>query len=91
MKFCVFYMFLMATGGCSQFTSEHVKTALEVGKVLCIVANAESDEATVKTVCNILDMEQEAFKSVLTENRKASRQYARKAGACAPAPTSSSP
>jgi len=61
--------------GCSLFTSKNVQTALDIAKVLCIVANAESDDQTVKTVCGIVDAEDAAFHAVLGEQRKAARRY----------------
>lgn len=71
-----------ALAGCSQFTPSNAQTALAIGKVLCIAANAELDDQTVKTICNILDAEAPLFKQALDENRKASRRYARSAAAC---------
>jgi hypothetical protein len=74
-------LLLMALGmlnaaACSLFTSKNVSTALDVAKIACILANAESDDATVKTVCNILEAEDAALRTVLKEQRQASRRFA---------------
>lgn len=61
---------------CRLFTPKNVQTALDVAEVICIIANAESDDQTVKTICNIIDEKSDAFRAVLVEQRKASRQFA---------------
>lgn len=66
--------------GCSLFTPQNVNTALDVAKVACIIANAESSAAVVKTVCGILDAETPALQTILGEQRKASRRFASSPG-----------
>ncbi len=75
---------LALLSACSLFTRENVRTALDIAKVVCIVANAESDDQTVKSICNILDAEDEAFRRVLREQRVAARRFAASKAACAP-------
>jgi hypothetical protein len=75
--------------GCALFTTKNVETVLDVAKVICIVANAESGDATVKSVCGIADAEDAAFHAVLNEHRTQARRFAASHGACEPQPTSS--
>lgn len=71
-------------GGCSLFTAKNAQTVLDVAKVVCIVANSESDDQTIKTVCGIVAEEDAAFRTVLGEHRKAAQRFAQSRGACAP-------
>jgi len=71
-----------ASVACSLLTSKNVQTALDIAKVLCIVANAESDDQTVKTICHVVDAENDAFRAVLSEQRMASRRYASRKASC---------
>lgn len=66
----------LASAGCSLFTAQNAQTVLDVAKVICIVANAESSDATVKTVCNITDAEDAALHAVLNEHRTQAKRYA---------------
>lgn len=86
-SFAPLFVTITVLAACSLFTPKNVQTALDIAKVLCIVANAESDDQTVKAVCNILDAEQDAFKSILTQQRAASRRYASTRAACSPGAT----
>ena len=67
---------LPAVAGCTLFTPKNAETALEVGKALCIIANAQSDDQTVKTVCGILSVEDAAVRAILNEHRREARRYA---------------
>lgn len=81
-------MTLFGASACSPFTSQNAKTVLDVAKVICIVANAESNDVTVKTICNIANAEDAALHSVLNEHRTQARRYAAIHGACESMPNS---
>ncbi len=60
--------------------------ALDVASIACVIANAESDDATVRTVCHLEQLVDEDLRRLVGEQRAASRRYAAsRAGACAPA------
>jgi hypothetical protein len=63
------------------------RTVLDVAAIACVIANAESDDATVRTVCHLEQVAADDLRRLLGEQRAAARRYAAsKAGACGPAP-----
>jgi hypothetical protein len=51
-------------------------TALDAANVICIIANAESDDATIARVCNITDALLPDLREIVNTSRAASRKYA---------------
>lgn len=72
---------LMLLPGCSLFTSQNAKTVLDVAQIACIIANAESTDATVAQVCSVADALLPDLQKILGEERKALAK-AKKAAAC---------
>jgi len=68
--------FLSGEVACSLFTARNVETALDVAKVLCVIANAESEDATIKAVCKVTEAEDPLVRDLLSKQRQASRRYA---------------
>ena len=60
----------LGVGACSLFTKENAKTVLDIAKVVCIVANAESDDATVQGICGVIGREVPAMEQLLGEHRR---------------------
>ncbi len=71
----------IALPGCSLFTSQNAKTVLDIAQVACIIAHAESQDATVAQVCNVADTLIPDLQRILGEQRKALAK-AKKAAAC---------
>jgi hypothetical protein len=74
----------MGVEACGVFTSQNAKSALSILEVACVIAHAETDDATVAQVCGIADALIPSLKLILAEQRKAVAA-ARRAGACWPA------
>lgn len=56
---------------------------LDVASIACLLANAESDDPTVRTVCHLEDVAQDDLHRLIGEQRAAARRYAAsRAGAC---------
>jgi hypothetical protein len=67
----------LAFGACSpQANRDAAKTALDVVSVACIIANAESQDATVQQVCGIADVLVPDMQRIIGEQRTAARRYA---------------
>ncbi len=71
----------VALPGCSLFTSQNAKTVLDVAQVACIIAHAESQDATVAQICGVADNLIPDLQKILGEQRKA-LAAAKKKAAC---------
>ena len=70
------------TASCKEWLKP-ARTFLDVARIACIVANAESDDATVQRICGVVDELAPAMREVLAAQRTASRRYAsERLGAC---------
>ena len=67
--------------GCSLLTSQNAKTVLDIAQVACIIAHAESTDATVAQVCGVADTLIPDLQRILGEQRKALAK-AKKDGVC---------
>ncbi len=67
--------------GCALFTAQNAKTVLNVAQIACIIAHAESPDATVAQVCGVADVLIPDLEKILGEERKALAK-AKKAAAC---------
>ncbi len=65
-----------ALAGCSAITRRDVQTALDVAQIACVIAHAESDDATVQEICQVADVLMPDVRRVLAEQRAASRRFA---------------
>lgn len=61
----------LASSGCSVFTKENARTALDVAQVTCIIANASSDDGTVAAVCGVADALLPDLRTILGRQREA--------------------
>lgn len=72
----------LTSGACSLFTAKNIKTVLDVAKIACLIANAESTDDTIRTVCQIVDTEADAARQVLSAQRDSVRRYASSRATC---------
>jgi hypothetical protein len=66
----------LALVGCSTLNRRDVQTALDVAQIACVIAHAESDDATVQEICQVADVLMPDVRRVLAEQRAASRRFA---------------
>jgi hypothetical protein len=67
---------VIVLSGCSAAARRDARTALDVVQIACVIANAESDDATVREICRIANALLPDVKHILAEQRAASRRFA---------------
>lgn len=67
---------LAVVSSCTPGERQAAKSALDVLQVACIIANAESDDATVAQVCGIANDLMPDLEKILSAQRKATRKAA---------------
>jgi len=77
--------------GCALFTAKNAKTVLSVIDVACIIAHAETDDATVAQICAIDNALANDLRAILAEQRKAVAKAKRSVAACGPAADGGAP
>lgn len=74
-------MFIVATAAaCTPGQKQVLRTALDFAQTLCIVAHAESDDATVAQVCGITEALMPEMRKLASAQRTAAAKHV--AGAC---------
>lgn len=63
-------LFCLACLACTPAEKQAAKTALDIANTICIVANAESSDANVQTVCGIEQTLMPDVKRLLDAHRK---------------------
>lgn len=74
--------FVVAASACTPGQRQVLRTALDITQTLCIVANAQSDDATVAQVCGITEALLPEMRRLASAQRTAAAQHARNVGAC---------
>lgn len=67
---------VIAGEGCAMFGSKEAKTVLSAVQVACIIANSESDDSTIQSVCDFTRDMMPIVKGLVSEQKAASRRYA---------------
>lgn len=70
---------VVAAAACTPGQRQVARTVLDIAQTLCIVAHAESDDATVAQVCGITEALLPDMRRIVSEQRAAT---ARHVGAC---------
>ena len=74
-KFIACVIASLAIAGCSLFTAQNAKTALEVSQIACVFATELTDAAAVATACQIDQELVPVIQQLISE-----REAAKKAG-----------
>jgi len=61
---------------CGLCATQNARTALHTTHVLCLIAHAETDDATVARICGIEEALYPDMQQILNEQRAASRRFA---------------
>lgn len=68
-------MACVTLSGCANWAKPS-QTVLDLTQIACVIANAESDDATVRRVCRIVDAVVPELEKLLSTTRAANRAYA---------------
>ncbi|WP_394847416.1 hypothetical protein LZC95_08115 [Pendulispora brunnea] len=69
-------LLLAAPTACALFTADRARTALDVAHIVCLLGQAESDDATIARICGIEEGLYPEMRRILEAQRVASRRFA---------------